>query len=192
MGGGGGGGGCAGTSAGQQATSFGGVSGGYALAEFVVDANIAAGLAVTVGAAGAAGGAGASNGGAGGTTSFGARLTVAGGAGGGGGAGNGATTYVGARVRSSTLATVTGGTLLKNVLGMDGSAPMALSLDTTIGGAGGDTALGTGGPPIANQQGNPGSGRGAGGAGGSRPQSQGTSIPGAAGTAGALIVYEYA
>lgn len=191
IGGGGGGGGCAGTTAAQQATSFGGVAGSYALVEFPVDANILAGVAVTVGAAGAGATAGANSGGAGGNTTFGTRLSVAGGAGGGGGAGNGSGAYIGNRVRSFTAASATGGSILKSVLGADGSAPMALSVDVTVGGAGGSTLLGTGGLPITNQQGNPGAGRGAGGAGGSRPQSQATAIPGAAGTAGIVIVYEY-
>lgn len=181
VGGGGGGGGCQATSASQAAAAGGGNGGSY------MEAIVTSGLAsqsITIGAAGSGGVAGANAGTAGGSTIVGTIGTATGGAGGGAG-GAGTPPYVSAGQANSGGGAISGSLVINrgNELGAPG---MAMSITSSIGGQGGHSPFGVGG-----KGGAPGTGFGSGG-GGAELAASSSATAGQNGTAGYVIVEEYA
>ena len=189
VGGGGGSGGAAG-GAGTGAASGGGGSGGYN-ESFFSAATIGASQTVTIGAAGTAG-TSITSGGTGGTTSLGSLLTANGGVGSvNSTASSGGITAGGAGGTTST------GAGIFAIIGQTGSNGINFTATSSyyIPGNGGSNPLGEGALGIAQFANNPSSG-GAGtgyGAGASGGGVSGTSssVLGAAGTKGIMIIYEY-
>jgi hypothetical protein len=183
--GGGGGGGAPATAAGQVSSGSGGGGGGYA--ESIIEmADIAAPVAVTVGAAGA-GGVGANNGGAGGNSSFGALVVAGGGSGGPQSMTNTAIAFIDDDVLGGT-ATV--GDILvpgDKGLGRFSNQPHLRSK----GGLGGGSRFGTGGRGFNSSTtgavGGAANGYGAGGGGACNSASQ-AARTGGPGTAGIVVV----
>jgi hypothetical protein len=166
----------------------GGGAGGYGEEQYTA-ATIGASQAVTIGALGAGGTAGANPGSNGGNTTFGALLTANGGTG-----GASAEAVVAVSVAGGAGGTATGGDL--NIVGQTGGGGVGLSLANTFnqGGTGGSNPLGMGGPGANYANGAvggaalPGRGYGAGGGGAANANA----TAGADGTAGVVIVEEYA
>ena len=185
---GGGAGGGAGTGAGTSAAGGGGAGGGYAEKTFPVTPNTT--YTYSLGAAGAAGAAGANDGGAGGNTTFaagGVTVTAFGGNGGKGMAGSATIVSAlgGASPAVSTNGDVNGG-------GEPGERSFTLSATLAVSGKGGSSMFGTGGNGInVEGAGVAGTGYGAGGSGGMQ-DSNGTARAGGAGTAGLIVIDEYA
>lgn len=195
VGSGAGGGGAASTTSSQVAGAGGGGAGKYSKAAFSA-ATIGASQTITIGAAGAGGTAGANDGSNGATTSIGTLMTAAGGTGGTGAAATGtaATTAGGAGGSTGTAGTY-------NVNGQAGGAGVGVYTGASAfyakGGAGGSSALGTGGAQFnmvnlggSNNTGAAGSGYGAGGTGACNTTSC-TATAGGAGTAGVCIITEF-
>ena len=173
-GGGGGGGGTAGAAA-SGAGAGGGGAGGYA---FLVITSAASTYTYTVGALGAGGTAGNNNGSTGGTTTFGASLQATGG---GGGQGSPAVGNTGANFTAGG----TGGVGSNGTLNTTGAPGIygATVLGNVTSGVGGSGIYGSGGKASAA------AGYGAGGGGAT---STTTNTAGFNGTAGLIIVWEFA
>lgn len=195
VGAGGGGGGCPATSASQQATGTGGLSGTYGRIRFT--SGFTGGIAVTIPAGGTAGpaasGAGG-NGGSGGSTVFGSLATFQGGQGGNGGTATASTSAAVGVVGDSNIPTFTGsGVLLEYQSGRSGPGLIVVGNATgqAWGGAGGDSRFGRGGAQVTTNPGSPGVGYGSGGGGCSQTVSNAGS-GGGVGTQGRLVIWEYA
>jgi len=187
VGGGGGGGGATGGS-GTGSSGGGGGGGGYAKA-VVTAAQIGASQVISIGAGGSPGAPGSTNfGGSGGTTSFGGYVVSNGG---GGGAGAGATASVLSGGGGGAGGTSGGTEATLIIQGKQGTAGLTLGTSGVgIGGAGGDSLLGFGGPqgyPSAST-GNTGQAAGGGGGGMGASASSGN---GGGGAPGLCIVTEY-
>lgn len=191
QGGGGGGGGASGSGDSGASAAAGGGGGGFS--ERWLTAGWGATEAVTIGAAGAAGEAsGGGSGGSGGTTSIGTLCTASGGTGG-----------TGATVRSTTVARGSqppggggngggaGGTVLYSFARTGGNGGIgSIYSSTAVSGAGGDSAMSSGGQPRPETAtGVVGSGYGAGGSGGAAANA--TDQAGGAGTIGYAEIIEY-
>jgi len=188
-GGGGGTGGSAATAAGTYTVTGGGAYGGYSEGWFTA-AQIGASIAVVIGSAGTAGASTPTNGGSGGATSIGALMNIPGG---GGGIAVAATPNASPAlsIGGSPGAVPTGGSIV-NMAGNPGD----YGLGTTTGGLavsgrGGSGPLGAGGFSTSLSVAASGSGFGAGGSGAVTPSSF-AARTGAAGTAGVLIIEEFA
>ena len=188
-GGGGGSGGSAATAAGTYTVTGGGACGGYSEGWFTA-AQIGASIAVVIGSAGTAGASTPTNGGSGGATSIAALMNIPGG---GGGIAVAATPNASPALSSggSPGAVPTGGSIV-NMAGNPGD----YGLGTTTGGLavsgrGGSGPLGAGGFSTSLSVAASGSGFGAGGSGAVTPSSF-AARTGAAGTAGVLIIEEFA
>jgi len=189
LGGGAGGGGVAATSAGQSAAACGGGNGTYAKVRITSGFN---GSTVTIGAAGTGGAAGQNSGTNGGTTSFGTFVSCPGGSGGpGGGAISSSSINNGGGAAGA--ATITGATTIISVQGS--SAPPALVITAGTASFGSQGSCGiygtTAQSKVASGAGNGAAGYGAGGGGAHNEASQ-PAAAGGNGTAGLVIVYEYA
>lgn len=189
VGGGGGSGGSAATAAGTYTVTGGGSSGGYSEGWFTA-AQIGASISVTIGVAGAAGASGPNNGGNGGTTSLGALMVIPGG---------GGAVAVASTPNSSPALSVggtpgaapTGGSLV-NMTGISGTFGVGTTTSgLTTSGVGGSTPLGAGGFSTTLSTPVSGTGYGAGGSGAVTPSSF-AARAGAPGTAGVLIIEEFA
>lgn len=179
VGGGGAAGGSFATGAGQVAVCGAGGSGTFGMGRYTTGF---AGVTLTIGAAGA--GVAAAPGGAGGVTSFGALLSCPGGVGGlAGGAAASSGTYANTAPAPSADAT---GANIVSFRGSMGTPTIWTSAGSNIPGEGGSSPIGRGGFSAAGP-----SGYGGGGAGYIVGQNT-AAIAGGAGTAGAIIVYEYA
>ena len=185
VGGGGGGGGTVATGGATAAAAGGGGGGAYGVGRFT---SAFAGLPVTIGTAGGGGLAGP--GGAGGTTSLGALITAPGG--GGGGVGNPVTPAAVTAGQTGGVGLATGANITSSPGGVSGVA-MILGLAQISGGFGGTSPYGVGGRSNINASapGENGTGRGSGGAGGTAGSSTAAQL-GGNGTAGVLIIYEFA
>lgn len=184
VGGGGAGAGFGATVAGQWGVGGGGGSGAYALGKFTTGFS---GVTVTIGAAGVA--TVGSAGGAGGTTSFGALLSAPGGA----GAPIGLVFSAGAAnmINPGAGAAVPSGANILGIKGVNG-APGASGTTMAIGGAGAPGRFSPGADYTPHgATGNAATGYGGGGAGGSAAASAGATA-GGNGSAGLIIVWEYA
>lgn len=180
---GGGGGGAGITGAGQVAAGSGGGGGGWSSRLFTA-AELGASVAMTIGAAGN-GGTGPNPGTAGGTTSFGAFMTLN-----GGGGGTGTAAAAGNAFASGGNGTAaSGGTF--NSQGNDGFAGIFLGPATALGGQGAGSPYGSGGRVVVNTNGGNARGYGSGGGGGSRSPSNGAQATGGDGSAGMLLLTEY-
>lgn len=191
VGAGGGSGGVAAQGAGSGALSASGGGGAYAKARFT--SGFTGGIAVTIGTAGAAGTSGANAGGTGGATSLGTLVSCPGGIGGGGGGGSSSAAAVNGAV-ASAAPTITGAAqIIASQAGPSGFFGNQQAAGANgAGGQGGSSPLGAGGQGAnATGAGSPGLGKGGGG-GASFAGSSGAAQVGAAGTAGYLVVYEYA
>lgn len=186
-GGGAGGGGSAATGAAQYSMAAGGSSGAYGRGRFTSGFS---GVTVTIGAAGAAGAIGG-NGGNGGTTSFGALLSFPGGVGG--------TAGVAASSTTTTISLGVGGVSAPSGANLGGSAGarggdgVISSIGQALSGAGGNSPYGSSGARQGSSgaAGGAATGYGSGGAGGGSGASQ-SGFVGGAGSAGIVIVWEYA
>jgi hypothetical protein len=188
-GGAGGGGSCPATSASQQSTAFGGLSGGYARARFT--SGFSGGLPVTIGSGGNGGATGGNVGAAGGATTLGTLLSIPGGNGGGAGSASPSPLGVFATGVQNVNPTVTGGVLLASQAPVAGSANLVLSLSAIVSGGGGDSLFGRGGRAVVGSgAGNPGFGFGAGGSGAVQTVSS-AGAAGGNGTPGILVIYEF-
>lgn len=193
VGGGGGGGGCAANPASQSSGGQGGGAGAFGAGRYTSGFS---GVTVTVGVAGTAGTAGGTSGvndgGNGGTTSFGSLLSVSGGAGGKSGAS--LTLVAIGQSTTNNTAIITGANLF-SYPGDDGSCAIlarTAGVSGGISGRGASSAYGKGAGAISNQgDGLNASGRGAGGSGGISYASA-AAQSGGAGTAGIVIIWEYA
>jgi len=186
QGGGGGGGGCPSTSSSQQAQAGGGQCGAYGMGRYTSGFS---GVIVTVGAAGSGGATGSNPGNSGGTSSFGSLLTAPGGSGGTAGIASPTTTQAAPPTAGSAP---TGANLISKIsVSGPGFVVLGLGAGQVLGGGGGSSPLGDGGPPATGTGGNAGTGFGAGGGGCSQYASEAGS-PGGNGTAGVVIVWEYA
>jgi len=189
VGGGGGSGGSAATAAGTYTVTGGGASGGYSEGWFTA-AQIGASISASIGIAGAAGASGPNNGGNGGTTSLGALMVIPGG---------GGAVAVASTPNSSPALSIggtpgaapTGGSLV-NMTGISGTFGVGTTTSgLTTSGVGGSTPLGAGGFSTTLSTPVSGTGYGAGGSGAVTPSSF-AARAGAAGTAGVLIIEEFA
>jgi len=189
VGGGGAGGGTATPGANQIASGNGGNGGSYG--ESLLMPVPTSSVTVNIGSGGV--GVVGVNGAAGGTTSFGTYLVSPGGAGGN----SGFATSVASSLSSDNAsgANSTGSALLFSVPGNAGSGAFNISLasNSIKSGRGGDSKFGAGGGGTnAETTPKPGTGYGAGGSGNAAGQTAGASYAGAAGTAGIVIIEEYA
>lgn len=182
QGGGGGGGGAGATSATAVSIGGGGSAGAYAKSQL---SPLASSYPFTIGSGGV-GGAGNNGGGRGGDTTFGA-ITAGGGY--GGGSSNNAPPLIN---NSMGIPSASGG----NILNMNGAGPViafAINISAAISGGGGNSVLGTGGGAHGTAgAGAAAAGYGAGGGGANAYASNSTVYSGANGTAGVIIVWEYA
>lgn len=182
QGGGGGGGGAGATSATAVSIGGGGSAGAYAKSQI---SPLASSYTFTIGSGGV-GGAGNNGGGRGGDTTFGA-ITAGGGY--GGGSSNNAPPLIN---NSMGIPSASGG----NILNMNGAGPViafAINISAAISGGGGNSVLGTGGGAHGTAgAGASATGYGAGGGGANAYASNSTVYSGANGTAGVIIVWEYA
>lgn len=190
-GGGGGGGGTGATSASQVAAGGAGSGGSWGISRITSVAS----QTVTIGAAGAAGAAGANAGGTGGQTSIGTYLVCAGGLGGAAGT---ATAFANATITGAPggqgSTATSSGTLLYGSPGSVASyAHWAYNGTGFISSIGASGPFGSGGwsGNTASIAGSTGLGNGSGGSGALAGLSQ-SALAGGAGTAGIIIVYEYA
>jgi hypothetical protein len=186
---GGGAGGGAATVASGGGAGGGGSAGGYATKTF--DVSPSTGYTYAIGAAGSPGAAGANAGGAGGDTTFAVGATTVTAKGGPGGTGMASGTTVLAALGGAPAAISTNGDV--NGSGMPGNPGIRLSGTVGVSGAGGDAGTFGAGDAGRITQGNgaAGIGRGAGGSGG-LTLNAGAATSGGAGTAGQVIVEEYA
>lgn len=177
VGGGGGTGGSPATGSGQFSGSAGSSSGSYARVQFTA-AQIGASQAVTVGAGGTAGGSGTSTGGTGGTSSLGSLVSCPGGPGSSSYGPTGSTFNVAASPALAANPTVSTGTTIAVSRGTQGGP--------AIGGVGGGVIAGAAGisPMVPGGVGT--------GATGTAAASNISAQSGFSGTAGALVIYEYA
>lgn len=190
VGGGGGGGGCAANAAGNASVGQGGGAGAYGKSRFTTGFS---GVSVVIGSAGSAGAAGPSGaGGSGGDTSFGALLVCQGGPGGKPGAS--LTPPSLGESATPNISTVTGANIA-SFSGESGTSGFIFASNNNTGmvsGSGGSGRFGSGGAgSSAIGTVNAASGYGAGG-GGAISSSAGSAQPGAAGSQGVVIVWEYA
>lgn len=184
QGGGGAGGGAISTGAGQVAAGSGGGAGGYARSRLTSGFS---GASVVVGGAGA--GSVGANGASGGSSSFGALLSATGGSGGLAGAAGASSTVI------SGGATAGGVGASGNLFNAQGGAGgWQLYCTTPVSGAGGASQFGAGALSVFNAtaNGNSATSYGAGGSGSCLLASSGTSGTGGGGSAGIVIVWEYA
>jgi hypothetical protein len=189
VGGGGGGGGAGGQGASSAAAAAGGSAGAYC-ESFYTAAQLAGGVAITIGAAGVGGGAGSNPGTNGSTSTFGSLMTAPGGQGGG----------FGVSTSSFSLSTPGGssgeptGYNQYGTHGEAGSNGYVFNASANYYGAGGQGGSGLygsgGGPSGADTAGANGGGHGAGGAGACTAPS-GAGYPGGNGSAGVCIIEEY-
>lgn len=181
MGGGGAGGAAASTGAGQIAGGAGGGAGGRAIKRMAVPAA----QAITIGGGGV--GNNSTVGGAGGTSSFGAIVSATGGVG-----GNFGTAGAGGGGGGAAGGNGSGGDI--NIPGGAGGGVFGIGANGIIlSGKGADTPYGAGGANISGYATGPSaSGLGAGGAGGACAPSSGGAASGGNGSAGLIIIYEYA
>lgn len=196
VGGGGGGGGVASCPSNNAAAAGGGGGGAYAWAR-IPDIDLAATVAITIGAGGAGAAAGNNPGSAGGATSFGSAVVAAGGAGGAGAAAASSVGSSGAAGGTGGLASASTGDLTAD--GGDGSNGVTLS-DETGGGTAHRfvAAPGDGGGSVYGHQsrggfdasGNAGKKYGGGGSGGSANGGS-TARSGGSGYSGVCIVYQF-
>jgi len=192
VGGGGAGGGTSVTSSSQIAAAFGGNSGSYAESK-IIDISALTSVSVTVGSAGI--GVAGSTGGSGGSSAFGSYLIAPGGPG-----GNGGPPGAGLSMASDNAAgsASSGSSLMFGDSGRVGAGPISISADVSSqsnfkSGKGGDSIFGGGGggktgggtPRAA-------SGFGAGGGGSAVGPSSNLTIAGGNGSAGLVIVEEFA
>lgn len=186
VGGGGGGGGCLSSASGAVSAAAGGGSGAYA--EHYINGP-ASTYSVTVGAGGAGGAAGGNPGVAGGSTIFGSLVTCTGG--GSGPAGGSAT------MPATTLAAGIGGTStganVVNAKGNQAQLGYGLGIGQTVSSGGADSFYGGGGVILfgASGAGAAGSAPGSGGAGAISQNGGGAQV-GGAGSAGSIIIFEFA
>ena len=190
VGGGGGGGGTQITGAASTAAGGGGGSGAYGKIW------IPSGLATQTVTIGAAGGSTSGGGGiAGGTTSFGTLMSLPGGTGGGLGVTQSVYPQASGVGPGSSGAPTGTGTFIFSIPGAGGSSSIVLANSLTVPGAGGSNPLGNGGVGTISSgtstQLGVGQGYGAGGAG-FTSFNIGANQTGYSGTAGIIIVYEYA
>lgn len=190
VGGGGGGGGCAANAAGNASVGQGGGAGAYGKSRFTTGFS---GVSVVIGSAGSAGAAGPSGaGGSGGDTSFGTLLVCQGGPGGKPGAS--LTPPSLGESATPNISTVTGANIA-SFSGESGTSGFIFSSNNNTGmvsGCGGSGRFGSGGAgSSAIGTVNAASGYGAGG-GGAISSSAGSAQPGAAGSQGVVIIWEYA
>lgn len=186
IGGGGGGGGVALTAAGQAAAAGGGSGGSYCMKIFTA-AELAGGIAYSVGVGGP-GGVGNAAGTAGGNTTISTLVAT------GGGAGNGMAAGAGTSISNGgTPVAATGGTL--NVIGGFGNNGLIVAGAVVQQGFGGSGALfggiARGGASVNGANGVSGLQYGGGGSGGHNFASQGTAKNGGAGSNGAIIFTTY-
>ncbi|MBP2167716.1 hypothetical protein J2125_000908 [Erwinia toletana] len=186
VGGGGGSGGVAATSSTQYCASGGGAGGSSAVGFYSVSAPVLC----TIGSAGGAGAAGNNPGGTGGATIFGSLITAPGGSGSAGvpAIASGSTAVTG---NAAPGAIATGGTIL-NVRGTPGGYAFIFPSGNVIAGSGGNSLVGAGGfgqgfPPAPSL----GTGYGSGASGISIGPGLAANS-GVAGTAGVVIIEEYA
>jgi hypothetical protein len=185
QGGGGAGGGAAVTGAAQCAAGSGGAAGGYAMKRITSSFS---GVTMTVGAGGV--GVAAGTGGSGGTTSFGALVSATGGSG---------ATAGPALSNTATLPIIgarTGGAGSSgdlNITGGLGGYGLYAPSNTQVSGAGANSRFGFGGGPVSGDaSGLAATGYGAAGSGGTVNFSNVTGAAGGSGSAGLIVVYEYA
>lgn len=177
------------TSAGQWVTTGGAQAGAYAKAKFTY-AQVAGGIAVTIGSKGVGGNsAGTVASTNGGSTSFGALLVVSGGARSVAGAISASTTTM-LSVPGTSPQTITGTTIIQRN-GEPGTWGVSSAGGDQLGGSGGSSPLGAGGIGAGNAVANPGTGYGAGAGGAASPVST-ASKSGTDGSGGVVIVWEYA
>lgn len=188
VGAGGGGGGCASTGAAQIAMGGAAGAGGYARKRGLISA--ISGATITVGAKGTGGTAGANNGTAGGTSSIGAVVSATGGALGQGGSAVSTPTLqakIGANGAGSSGDINTGGH--PGTMGFASASSSGFAKS----GNGGSSVYGTGGVGAdGSAAGTAASGYGSGGSGACNLASQGAGLAGGDGTAGLVIIWEYA
>lgn len=186
-GGGAGGGAAASTTSGRVAAGHGGGAGTYGETG-LIDASSVSSVPVTVGSGGT--GSLGGDGSAGGSSSFGSYITAPGGGGGSYGAST-STTQTAVNDDNNGNA-CTGSAVLMSVGGQGGRGQFSLNASTTKGGPGGSSVLGAGGAAFTKSiKGGNGSGYGAGGAG-SITIYNNAATAGGDGTAGIVIVEEYA
>ncbi|MES2211504.1 MAG: hypothetical protein V4515_15170 [Chloroflexota bacterium] len=178
----GGGGGSGGASAGPGVVSVSGSGASGVGLDFWVTGVAVVDGTVTIGAAGAAGAAGANPGGSGGDTllALASVTTAKGGSGGGGGAQNGA---IGMAAGGNPLAGSTAGLPAVATPGDDGFIFSASAGGLTLSSRGGGGMMGTGGFSGTAPSGF--------GAGGQSVQAVNANVPGVAGTAGYLEIWEF-
>jgi hypothetical protein len=180
LGGGGAGGGAATTASTTVSTGGGGAAGALAISRLTTGFS---GATITIGTGGT-GSAGAT-GGVGGNTVFGSITANGGGAGGAGTVGTGSSASGGIGGTTST------GNLF-NTQGTSGFYGWANNSGLVFGGIGASSQFGAGGGYAYEATGGVGSGYGSGGGGAANSISESTAYAGGAGTAGIVIVYEYA
>lgn len=186
---GGGGGGYANTTAGNAMVGAGGAGGGYS--QKLIDVTAIASIAVTIGAAGAGGiGSTSTAATAGGTTSFGAHFSIPGG-GAGGVSNNASGNYH--LSGGAPGASPTGGDI--NRAGAPGQPSIRVNDTSYTSGNGGASFFsggGSGGGAVTAANDNGGTPDGYGGGGGGARATNGNIRNGGDGTAGIIVVYEYA
>lgn len=183
LGGGGAGGGTSGTGASQAASGGGGASGGYA-ESWITNPGIET---VTIGAGGT--GAVGASGNGGGTSSFGSLVVVMGGQ--GGALGPASSVFPGFGAGGGVPGSVSVGGNIISSIGAEGGYATLLSSSSVAGAAGANSPFGGGGLHTANNTGNAAGGKGAGGSSASAYASQGA-LAGGNGSAGLVIIEEYA
>ena len=183
------GGGGAGCNSGVALAGVGGGGGSGAYGKGLIDVSAIASETVTIGAAGAAGAAGTNNGSAGGTSSFGAHISCTG--------GNGGISTAAAAADRGCIGGI-GGTATGGDINANGDSGVGATLATGGGGAGKGAASIYGGGGLAavlnttgGVAGTAATGFGSGG-GGAVSLNQATNRAGGAGTAGLVVVWEYA
>jgi hypothetical protein len=185
-GGGGGGGGVPSVGSTSSTGAAGGGAGGYSR-HLATAADIGASKAVAIGAAGSGGAAGSNNGTAGGNTTLGTTIVVANG--GSGGTAGAANSGIG-----STNGGVAGTGNIINAPGQPGGGAVGLITNAAkgIGGYGGSTIVGGGGPQVmgTTAPGQAGTGFGSGGSGAASGD-LGAAQAGGAGAAGLMVITEF-
>lgn len=165
-----------------------GGGGGGAYAKFMVNNPVA--TPVSIGAAGVVSGG---TGGAGGVTSFGSIASVSGGGGSAYSQASGSALIANGGSGAQTISLSSDCVPILKIFGESGSAAVMINSGSGGSNSGGSSVMGTGGGPNGNGNGNPGTGYGAGAGGAMRgTNNTGATASGANGTAGVVIVWEYA
>ncbi len=185
----GGGGASGGTPASSSTVNFAsGGGGGGAYAKFLVSNPTA--TPISIGAAGVVSGG---TGGAGGVTSFGSIASVSGGGGSSYSQASGAALIANGGSGGQTITLSSDCVPITRIYGESGDAAVMINSGSGGGNGGGSSVMGTGGSPNGNGNGNAGTGYGSGAGGAMRgTNNTGATASGANGTAGAVIVWEYA